>query len=91
MYSLCNEFCVVLLKSTRSGFDQITHRSIWVNVHLFVHFVSSDELEDDETAMPSYIEAIVITDELFLDLRKQYVYCGSSERIELRLENGFVM
>ncbi|XP_015765794.1 PREDICTED: uncharacterized protein LOC107344618 [Acropora digitifera] len=30
-----------------------------------------DELEDDDTAMPSYIEAIVITDELFLDLRKQ--------------------
>ncbi|XP_074627275.1 coiled-coil domain-containing protein 180-like [Acropora palmata] len=30
-----------------------------------------DELEDYDTAMPSYIEAIVITDELFLDLRKQ--------------------
>ena len=64
------------------------HRSIWFNVHWFV---SSDELEDDDTAMPSYIEAIVITDELFLDLRKQYVYCGSSGRIELRIENGFVM
>lgn len=75
-----------------------THRSIWVNirriwvnVHLFVHFISSDELEEDDTAMPSYIEAIVITDELFLDLRKQYVYCGSSGRIKLRIENGFVM
>ena len=90
------------MKSTHSGFDQNllmeTHRSIWVkirriwvNVHWFVHFVSSDELEDDDTAMPSYIEAIVITDELFLDLRKQYVYCGSSERIELRIENSFVM
>ena len=81
------------MKSTRSSFDQNllmeTHRSIiWVNVHWFV---SSDELEDDDTAMPSYIEAIIITDELFLDLRKQYVYCGSSERIELRIENGFVM
>ena len=83
------------MKSTRSGFDQNLlmeiHRSIWFNVHWFAHFVSSDELEDDDTAMPSYIEAIVITDELFLDLRKQYVYCGSSGRIELRIENGFVM
>ena len=61
-------------------------------MHSFVHFFfSSDEVEDDDAALPSYIEAIVITDELFLDLRKQYVHCGSSGRIELPLENGFVL